>query len=300
MSLLYTNGSDEMIQSKGKTRITGKKFLSFLIITDLIAWAIIVIQDHIVIGGVLQNLPWLVWILIVIIGLAIGVGVFLYVFKTEDRHGQLIRSIPLVLLLIASLVGLLIFKGIADASSITPDITITIINDFITGLIVLFAFLTLIAAALVFARPPKSQQYPLIINFTRDGDDSVFADWIKGKLSIEYDTLALEPCDGCSARDVFRKIRRHVAQRTHLILLLSPGHPLMQRFNMRCKLWLLWMQLYYRNMRGRGAFILVFTRECPEARQKALRFFHPIDYYRNDQQGQQELLDRIRSLQEAK
>jgi hypothetical protein len=93
-------------------------------------------------------------------------------------------------------------------------------------------------------------------------------------------------------------MRRHVAQRKHLILLISPDHPLMQRFNLRYWLQLLWMQLYYRNMRGRGAFILVFTKKCSGARQKALRFFNPIDYYLGDQ-GEQALLERIRSLQET-
>jgi hypothetical protein len=287
-----------MLQSRGKTRITGKKLLAFLllIITDLAAWTIIVVQNHASIGGTMQKMTWLVWILGVIAVLVIGGSVFFYIFKTPDRHGQLIRSIPLVLLLIGSLVSLLIFRNIADESSTTPDITISVINDIITGLLVLFAFLTLIAATLVFAKRPASSHNPLIISFTRDGEDYEFASWIKGNLDIEQYPSILEPCDGCSAADVFRRIRRHVAHRKHMILALSPDHPLMQRFNMRCWLRLLWILLYYRNMRGGGAFILVFTKECSGARQKALRFFNPIDYYLRDQ-GEQALLERIRSLQ---
>ena len=287
-----------MPQSGGKTHITGKALFIFLSITDLVAWTIIVMQDHAAIGHVMQNLSWLVWILNVILVLVVGAGAFLYIFKNEDRRGQMLRSISVVVLFIASLIGISIYRNIADGSSTTPDIAITIINDIITGLLAVFAFLTLIAAALVFVKFPAPQEYSLIINFTREGDDSAFATWIRSKLSIEHHTSTLESCDGCSAHDVLRSMRRHVAQKKHLILLLSPGHPLMQHFNLRCKLGLLWMQIYYRNMWSRGAFILVFTRECPEARQTALRFFHPIDYYRGDQ-GEKELLLRIRSLRKS-
>lgn len=271
-----------------KTWLSHKGLLCLLFIS-LVAWIIIIWQNSASIWSVLQKVSWLLWIIGGLTALLIMAVITLWVFQTPDRRSQVKRLTLPVFLALFSLGGVWVFKSITTSTSSTSsdNFNNTMIAIF-TIISTIFVLLTLIVGILALLPRPTSLQRPVAISYINDGVDPNFALWIQQQLDHEGQASKFEACDHRPVSEVLKKIHQHIAQGEHVILTLSPGHPLIQGFNYRRKLLLRWMQIYYRNMRGRGEFIPVFTQECPE--EKALLPFRPVNLADKDKEEAQDLL----------
>ncbi len=158
----------------------------------------------------------------------------------------------------------------------------------------IFAFLTLVAAALALLPRPASLRRSFTINYANREGDPDFALWIQEQLRSKNLATNLEPCANLPVSVLLKALHRHLARGENVILTLSPSHPLMQTFNLRSKLLLRWMQVYHQNIRGKGELIPILTQECPEDKKRELRAFKPANLANlKQEEARTTLLERI-------
>jgi hypothetical protein len=288
----------EPAQQPIKKTLFSRKGLLCLLFISLVAWIIIIWQNRASIWGVLQKVSWLLWVIGGLATLFIMAVITFWVFQTPDRRSQLKRLTLPVFLVLVSFGIIWVFKSItASTSSTSSDNFNNTMIAIFTIISTIFVFLTLIVGVLAILPRPSSPQRLVAISYTNNGVNPNFALWIQQQLDHEGWISNFEPCDHRPVSEVLKKIRQHVSQGEHVILALSPDHPLIQGFNRRRKLLLRWMQFYYRNMRERGEFIPVFTQECPEDKEKALLPFRPVNLAdKNKEEAQYLLLKRITTI----
>ncbi len=278
---------------KEKKWLAGKVFQIFLIITDIVAWLIIIWQNWAYIYNFLHKLSWLFVLLTKVIILpAIAIALLFWVFSTSSRRSQIIRAGSIIILLIS---GIGVFWLINTSTAQTTPSTDTFGNTMMAFFIIItaiFGSLAAIAAILVLVPSLASQQQPIIISFTPRA--SGFANWINQELQHKNYTSQSNLCQQNTLLGVLKEIRKEIAQGRLVILLLSPAYPLIQQFKWHYKFLLRLMNIYYHNIKGKGTFILIYTEKCPTDKQKALLCFKPIDLNDGEETAKMLILERVK------
>ena len=284
-----------------KKRLAGKGLLIFFIITDVVAWTIVIWQNWTRISQFFHTYSSLFVLLTeIIISLLIAIvfiALFIWVFSTPYRFTQMRRSLPVLLLIIfcfgaAWLIHIVTYQPSSPSAIDTFGNTMTTFF-IIIGLMV--AIVAMVAAALVLFNRPDSIPQTIVIDYTNVGRGPSFANWIEGELKHENYKVLTKECQHVHLGDVLKEIRQEMMHGRLLILLLSPLHPLIQQCNWFSKFFLRFLHMYCHNICGKGTFLLLYPDGCPINKQEALSSFQPIDLNKGEEEAQQHIVVRVKA-----
>lgn len=293
--------SQTMHMPEKKKWLAGKRWFLFFIITDVIAWTIVIWQNWTRIYQFLQPYFWLFALIaeIIIPLFIVLIALFIWIFSTPYRFTQL-RRLVLIVILGLIIFGVALVYHLATYQPSSPTAIDTVGNSMSALILILSAIFTLIGAAaavLVFYKRPDSSQ-PIIIDYRDEGRDPAFADLMQRELEHEHYVVSTKIDQYDLLKDVLKEIRQEIKKGKLVILLLSPAHSLIKQCNGFSTFLLRFLNMYYHNFRGKGTFLLIYTEKCADNKQKTLSCFQTIDLYVREEEAKQKYLASVKAALE--